>query len=344
MRYENLFVSGVGGWLPPAIDVAEAVADGRYPADIAAANDYVSITIADDEAPPEMAVRAGRLALERAGIGADQIALLLHSSSWYQGADFWPPASYIHRELLGDAGRRTPALDVQQMSNGVVALELAASFLAGGSERPAALITCADRFLPPGFDRWRADNRNIVWGDGASAVVVSRTGGFARLLAAGTVSDTAVEGLNRAGLSFGAQPGHAGFPVDLPARRRAYKDSGGFEGKSGLSERGLADAIELTLVDAGVKLSDVSRVVFPNMTLPTTQNFYLAPLGLELSVTTREMGRKVGHIGTADQYLGLAFLAESGQLRIGDRVLLVGIGVGMSWSCALVEIESVPAW
>jgi 3-oxoacyl-[acyl-carrier-protein] synthase-3 len=343
MRFGNIFVSGVGKWLPKAVDVADAVADGRYPAELAATNDYVSITIADSDAPPEMAVRAGRVAMRRAGVAPDQIALVLHASSWYQGVDFWPPASYVHQELLGDAGRRVPALDVQQMSNGVGALEVAATFLAG-SERPAALVTCADRFPSPGFDRWGADSRNIVWGDGASAAIVSRDGGFARLLAAGTVSETALEGLNRAGLDFGTHPGHAGYPVDLPGRRRAYKDAGGFDGKSGMTERGLVDSIELTLADAGVKLSEVSRIVFPNMTLPTTVKFYLTPLGLDLSVTTREFGRTVGHLGAADQFLGLAYLAESGQLRTGDRVLLVGIGVGMSWSTALVEIESVPNW
>ncbi|GAA1675057.1 ketoacyl-ACP synthase III family protein [Fodinicola feengrottensis] len=344
MRYESLFVAGVGGWLPPAVNVAEAIADGRYPADAAVANDYAEITVADQDSPPEMAVRAGRLALERAGVGPEEVAVLLHASSWYQGIDFWPPASYIHRELLGNAGRYAPALDVQQMSNGVAVLELAANYVAAGSERPAALVTCADRFQPPGFDRWGADTRNMVWGDGAAAIVLSRTGGFARLLAAATVSDTVVEGLNRAGEPFGTEPGHAGWPIDLRSRRRAYKEQGQLAGKENLSVDGLTDAVERTLDEAGRKLSDVTRVVFPNVSLATITDYYLAPLGLELPVTTWEWGRRTGHIGTADQFLGLADLLENDQVNAGDQVLLVGIGIGMAWSCAVLEILERPDW
>ena len=74
MRLDDLFVAGIGSWLPPAVDVAEAIADGRYDPEEEAANEYLSITVAGDEAPPDMAVRAGRQALARSAIAPGDAA------------------------------------------------------------------------------------------------------------------------------------------------------------------------------------------------------------------------------------------------------------------------------
>ncbi|MEV4258715.1 3-oxoacyl-ACP synthase, partial [Spirillospora sp. NPDC049652] len=197
MRCDGLFLAGLAHCLPSPVDVAEAVADGRYAPSDLAADEYASITVATDQAPPEMAVAAARSALRRAGLPPSEVALLLHASAWFQGIDYWPAASYVHREVLGDAGRYAPALDVQQMCAGALgAVELAASYLAADPSRVSALVTTADRFDGPGFDRWRADLPGLVYGDGAAAVVLGRAG-FARLLSVSTVVDTALEGLYR---------------------------------------------------------------------------------------------------------------------------------------------------
>jgi hypothetical protein len=117
MRCDDLYVAGLARHLPAVLEVADAVADGRYDAGEQAANDYVSVTFADGAAPPQMAVRAGGLALSRSGVPAGEVTLLLHASAWFQGVDYWPAASYVHREVLG-ANRRAPALDVAQMCCG----------------------------------------------------------------------------------------------------------------------------------------------------------------------------------------------------------------------------------
>jgi 3-oxoacyl-[acyl-carrier-protein] synthase III len=339
MRVDGLFVAGIGTWLPPAVGVQEALADERYdPAD-QAKNDYVSITVAgDDDAPPEMAVRAAREALARSGIHAADIALLLHGSLWYQGADFWPAASYIHGAVLGDEGRHAPAMDVQQMSNGsLAAVELAACYLAAGSHRRAALVTTADRLAPPGFDRWRSDLPGIVYGDGAAAVVLARDDGFARLLSVCTVTDSALEGMYRGDRPFGTVAGHAGYPVDNRTRRAEFAAASDVAELGRRIRSGLTDAVGQALAEAEVKAADLRWTVFPNLGVSTLRQAYLGPLGLNLASTTWEWGRRTGHVGAADQLIGLRHIADSAQAAPGDRVLLVGIGAGFSWTGAVVE-------
>lgn len=342
MRLDDLFVAGIGSWLPLAVDVAEAVADGRYDPAEQAANEYLSITVAGDEAPPDMAVRAGRQALARSGLPAGDIALLLHASLWYQGVDFWPAASYVHQHVLGE-GRYAPAMDIHQMSNGsMAAIELAAAYLAADPGRRAALVTTADRLALPGFDRWRSDLRGIVYGDGAAALVLAREG-FARLLSVVTITDSTLEGMYRGRQPFGTVSGHAGQPVDNRTRRTEFAvgvDTGalGHRTRSGLTE-----AIERSLAEADLKLADVTRAVFPNLGATALRKAYLEPLGLDMAATAWEWGRRTGHVGAADQIIGLGNVADRGRPAPGDVVLLVGIGAGFSWTCAVVELIAEPS-
>jgi 3-oxoacyl-[acyl-carrier-protein] synthase III len=327
MQCDGLYIAGLGQHLPGTLDVAEAVADGRYDAAEQAANEYVSVTVSDGQAPPEMAVDAARIALRRSGVETDHVALLLHASSWFQGLDFWPAASYLHREVLGGV-RHAPAIDVQQMCNGTLgAVELAAGYLLADPGREAALVTTADSFAEPGFNRWRGDVSGTVYGDGAAAVVLARSG-FARLRSIVTVMDTELEGMYRGDEPFTVRPGR---PVDIRARRGAFKGE--------IADRmavGLTEVVERALGDAGVALGDVSRFVFPNVGLRILRTRYLAPLGVEEAATTWEWGRRTGHVGAADQLTGLEYVAKSG---VRGPVVLIGIGAGVSWTCAVVDID-----
>ncbi|MFD0350556.1 hypothetical protein ACFQ0M_40130 [Kitasatospora aburaviensis] len=177
MRWEQVYLAGTGVWLADRADAAAAVAAGAYDAREHAVNRIDSVSAAtaggpDDLAPPEMAVRAARTALRRAGRTAERIGTVFHSYLWFQGAELWPAAAYVAQHAVGPA---VPAFDLLQQCNaGLSGMELAARQLrAGGPGRDeAVLLTTADRFAPPAFDRWRAE-RGMVYGDGGTAVVLS---------------------------------------------------------------------------------------------------------------------------------------------------------------------------
>jgi 3-oxoacyl-[acyl-carrier-protein] synthase-3 len=272
------------------------------------------------------------------------VSLLLHASMWYQGLDFWSPAPYIHHALLGE-NRIAQAIDVSQMCSGAMsAIELAAAHLTADPARRAAIVTTADRFQPPGFNRWQTEGASIVYGDGAGAVVLARGAGFARLLAVQTVVDTTLEPMNRGDSELTLFSPAARGPVDNQARRAAFLRQIGTDEVIARTNRALADAVHGLLDEAGLELADVSRFVFPNVGFGLLNAAYLKPLGLDASQTAWELGRTTGHVGTADQLTGLTYLLEQGQLRAGERVMLLGIGYGFFWSCAIVECLEVPDW
>ncbi|HEY1626048.1 MAG TPA: ketoacyl-ACP synthase III family protein [Streptosporangiaceae bacterium] len=340
MRFNDIYVAGVASWLPPR----EPIGQGRYKPGEQEPYAYESASVAGpDDAPPDMAIRAGRLALARSGVDPAEVSLLFHASVWYQGLDMWSPSSYIHHALLGE-NRMAQAIDLnQQCAGGVSALHLMADHLVANPDRRAAIVTTAERYAPPGMDRWHTEGAHIIFGDGASSLVLARDRGFARLLAVNSVADTTLEAMNRGDSKFTLFSPAAQGAVDIEARGDAFlKQMDGPKVVARLNQ-GHADAVHGLLDEAGLKISDVSRFIFPNIGLGLLTHM-VNGLGIDVSQTAWELGRTTGHVGPADPFIGLAYLLEQGQLSVGDRVMLAGIGYGWYWACALVECVEIPDW
>lgn len=342
MRFNDIYVAGAASWLPPR----EPIGQDRYRPGQLEEYAWESACVADDdETVVGMAVKAGQLALDRSGVDPAEVSLLLHAHTWFQGIDVWAASSYIHHALLGD-NRTAAALDLNQQSAGSMsALQLGADHLTADPGRRAVVITTADRFGLPGLDRWHAEGPKFILGDGAASLVLTRDRGFARLLAAVSVSDTALEPMSRGDTPFTLFSTAYQGPISAHKRTKAYLQRGEMSVDDIVArfDRGHAEAVHGLLDQAGLTLSDVRRFAFPNVGLRHLGEL-VKPLGIDVSQTTWELGRTTGHMGAADPINGLTYLLEQGQLDVGDRVVLVGIGAGFFWSSALVEITELPDW
>jgi 3-oxoacyl-[acyl-carrier-protein] synthase III len=338
MRFNDIYVAGVGSWIPPR----EPIGQGRYEPGEQDKWAYESASVSD-EMPPDMAVRAGRLALARSGVEPADVSLLLHAYAWYQGLDLWAASSYIHHALLGE-NRNAQAIDLnQQCAGGVSALHLAADHLVADPSRRAAIVTASERWSSPGVDRWHTEGAHIIFGDGAGALVLARDRGFARLLAVKSVADTTLEAMNRGDSPFTLFSPAAQGPVDMDKRVTEFmRDQDGQKVVARLNQ-GHADAVNGLLDEAGLKITDVSRFAFPNIGLGLLTSM-LEPFGIEVSQTGWELGRTTGHMGASDPFSGLTYMLEHGQLSVGDRVMLMGIGYGWYWTGVLIECVEIPDW
>lgn len=342
MRYERLFIGGVGSSVPPSMSTADAIAAGVCTPKIAEASDVESVSVSARLAPPEMAVRAAHQAIDHAGCEPSDVGLLLHASGYYQGHDSWSAASFIQRSVIaGPSG--CLAVEINQMSNGgMAALDVAAGYLTPAPENRAALITAADRFCPPGYNRWSSDPGTPL-GDGGSAMVLLGTGGFAKVHSIASWSDAELEGMHRGDDPFGTAPFSVRQPVDMRAWQRAFAARIGLPNILQMMAAGRRAAMDRALADANLELSDVDWYVLPNLGRRRLNANYLRPLGIDVERTTWPWGRHVGHMGAADQFAGLTHLLRGGQLRPGDWCLLMGMGAGFTWSCACIEILTVPS-
>ncbi|MFE2022109.1 ketoacyl-ACP synthase III family protein [Streptomyces sp. NPDC059499] len=341
MRLEDVYIRGTSTRLPSRIPVADAVASGACPPRVAAATGMESVAYSPHESAAEMAAAAARTALERAGTHGGDVDLLLHADTYHQGQDLWPVASYIQREALGNTCQ---AIEIRQMSNGgLAALDLASAYLTAGHGHSDALLTTADRFCAPGIDRWNTDP-GTPYADGATSLVLSRRGGFARLVSLAMYADPELEPLHRGDDPFTTAPFGHRMPVDFEAAKRSFVGRAGISYAITRAHNGQQTVIKQALADAGSELSEADWVVLPHFGKRRLTSIYYKPFGIDPARTTWDFSRTVGHLGAGDQFAGLDHLMVSGRAAPGDRCVLVSVGAGYSWGCAVLDILERPDW
>ena len=340
MRYTDLHLQRVAVAVGAERDhVHEALAAGRYEPEHAARTGQVSLAAAPGWTGPQLGATAGHRALEGLDPQRDMV-LHLHATIHDPGADFWAPNAYVAREL---GLRRCMTFGVNAMSNSLVAgIELAASTISAWPGQPSALVTAGDTFELPRFDRWRAD-AGMCYGDAGAAVSLGPAPGVAQLLSTASAADPELEGLNR-----GDQPWHANEiarpPVQLRPRKRAWVRANG--GPDEVTQRNAAcvtSAVKTALYEADTDLNEIAAVLAPHYGRDLLQEHVLTPVGITTTRTAASYGSQVGHLGASDQLAALQYWCSQGRLQRGDRALLLGIGVGMTHTAAVVEIHDPAA-
>ena len=340
---QGIFIVGTAVWLPPPVSTEEEIRRGHCDPATARASEMLSVTAAEgEEVAAEMAVRAAREVLRQPECGPERIDLLLHATSFDQGLEVWSPASYVQRRVLGES--RVPAVEIRQASNGsLAAAHLGSCFLTALPSTSSVLITTADRFCPPSCERWSMDP-GTVYADGGTAMVLSTAGGFARVLSLSLISGPELEGLHRPGPSAGTAPMDFSRPVDLTSHKKAFLRDRGIPYTLHRIEQGQRLALDVALDVAGTKLSDIDWFVLPHFIRKRLQSNYLRHLEVDIERTTWHWNRRIGHLGPGDQIASLDHLVRSGSLAEGQRCLLMAVGAGFSWSCAVVELVSRPSY
>ncbi|MFI9201791.1 3-oxoacyl-ACP synthase [Streptomyces sp. NPDC053048] len=294
-----------------------------------------------DVPAPDMAVLAAERALAAAGRDAGPVGLVAHAWLYHQGHDFWSPAHYIADRL---GARAALPLGVQQMSNGgAAALGVAVDKLLADPRLQAALVTTADRFTPPGFDRWTADY-GVVYGDGGTAALLRRhsadvkAGLFVRSLAFVTAS--AYEVMYRGRDAFSPAPLWHGGRVDVRRPKKAYLETHGGISDFTESARQCVRAVLLqALVEAGLEPGDsrIRCVALPRLSDSVLGMMYLPVLdGLVNGDIVRER-ESSGHLGAGDMLANLAHISSAIGLESGEFAVVLGGGGGFTWSCLVVQ-------
>ncbi len=98
------------------------------------------------------------------------------------------------------------------------------------------------------------------------------------------------------------------------------------------------------LADAEIAMSDVRRVTHVFSGTSRYIEALLAPFGKASETGMLDYGRDLGHLSVSDHPAALTHLVVTGQIGVGDRVLMVNNGAGMSLTVAVIRIESMPQW
>jgi 3-oxoacyl-[acyl-carrier-protein] synthase III len=339
-----MFIRGVGTYLPERVPIDWAVGRGLISAGDAEAMQLTGTLVAKDVPSAEMALRAARDAVERCGQPPRELDLMLYADTWHQGPEGWLPCSYLQRHLTGGG---VPAVEIVHGCSGMFgAMELAASYLQADPDRVSALLIASDNYAGNDASRWR--KAPFIAGDAATALVLGKEPGFARLLSvcSGIVADEAE--LNRAGQPLFPPAATLGRETNLFVRRAARKKDPAERAK--LIERmhrlhdKFKEVAQRAMSEAGITIDDVTRLGVVHTMREVVDDRGMATLGVDFSKSTWEYGRGVGHCGASDQVMAFNHLLSTGELKPGDHFMMLGTGPGIVLCCAIIEILQTPAW
>jgi 3-oxoacyl-[acyl-carrier-protein] synthase-3 len=254
----------------------------------------------------ELAIIAGRQALERAGRRPEEIDLLVLATTTPDAVV--PGTSATVQDALGTGGG---AFDLNAACSGFVyALVVAHGMVLAGARR--VLVVGSDTLSR--ITDWDERSLAVIVGDGAGAVVLEATDGPGELLS----------------WDLGA---------DGSLRHLLKCDTGGYLYMNGReifrhAVRAVVDSSLAALGRAGLSPADVD-VFVPHQANARIITAARERLGIaeEKCVVTID---RYGNTSSASVPLALADALETGLLRPGARVLMSGFGGGMTWASAVL--------
>jgi 3-oxoacyl-[acyl-carrier-protein] synthase-3 len=275
-----------------------------------------------EESTATLAVEAGRLAIERAGLAPEQIDLMLIATCT-------PEQPIPHTgAFVGDAlGLRCGSFDLNAACSGFVYGMVAGASMVAGGGIGNVLVIGAETFSRI----LNYDDRGtcVLFGDGAgAAVLVPSTSDDGGILAwdAGCDGSTAwFVGINAGGSRLPVSP-------ETVAAGEHYLKMVGKE-VFNFAVPAIVKSVSATLDQAGVELTDVDWVI------PHQANARMVEAAmLELGVPPERVVLNIeryGNTSAASIPLALAEAADDGRFKPGDLVMFPSVGAGMTWATLL---------
>jgi 3-oxoacyl-[acyl-carrier-protein] synthase-3 len=279
---------------------------------------------ADGEATVSMALKASEKALAVAGITAADLDLILFASST---PDYLcPPASSLLQDRLG-ATKAGAMVLVAGCSGFVYGLVTASQFIQTGLYRH--ILVVGTEKLSWAVD-WTDRNTCVLFGDGAGAVIVSRSQEPGGLISARLGS----EGAEADALIVPAIGAIEPLTPDKIARNEHKIRMDGHRVFK-FATRVMVDAVVDVVAAAGLTINDIDLII-PHQANERIIDLAVRRLGVDRSKVVVNIDR-YGNTSAASVPLALCEALDQGRIQPGDKIVLVAFGAGLTYAACLWE-------
>jgi len=278
-----------------------------------------------------MGVKAANIAIERAGIAKDDIEFIVFATI---SPDYYFPGPGV--ELQKELGIKTVgALDVRNQCSGFVyALSVADQFIKTGMYKNILVVASEVQSL--GLDMTtRGRAVSVIFGDGAGAVVLTRSDDDSKILSTHLHS----EGEHAKELAVVA-PGMGGrWVTDILAENNPDDESyfpymnGQYVFKHAVVR--FSEVIMEGLQANNLQVSDIDMLIPHQANLRISQ-FIQKKFGLNDNQVFNNI-QKYGNTTAASIPIALTEAWEQGKIKKGDTVVLAAFGSGFTWASAIIK-------
>jgi len=278
----------------------------------------------ENQFPSTLAVEASIKALRIANLRPTDLDLIICSTS--SPEYIFPATACLIQDQLG--ATKAGAFDLLAACSGFIyALNMGAQAIRSGSIKSALIIgsETLSRFV-----NWKDRNTCILFGDGAGAFVLQASDRPGGVLSAVMHSDG----------SGGDLLSIDGGGSRYPATEATIVDGKHFVQMDGkevfrFATRVMASATHEVLACAGIKIEDVKWII------PHQANIRIieaAARGLKLPMDRFIVNlERYGNTSTASIPIAMVEALEKGQIKPGEKIVMVGFGAGLTWGALVAE-------
>ena len=277
-----------------------------------------------DEFPSTLAVEASVKALTIANLRPTDLDLIICSTS--SPEYIFPATACLIQDQLG--ATKAGAFDLLAACSGFIyALNMGAQAIRSGSIKSALIIGTETLSK---FVNWKDRNTCILFGDGAGAFVLQASDQPGGVLSAVMHSDG----------SGGDLLSIEGGGSRYPATESTIVEGKHFVQMDGkevfrFATRVMASATQEVLACAGLKLEDV-RWIIPHQA--NIRIIEAAARGLKLPMDRFIVNlERYGNTSTASIPMAMVEALEKGQIKPGEKIVMVGFGAGLTWGALAAE-------
>ncbi len=279
----------------------------------------------DDEGAADMAERAARAAMAKAGVEPGEIDILILATAT---PDRWLPSTACDLQALLGAGNAM-AFDLAAACSGwLYGLTMAEGYLVAGRGE-IALVVGTEKMSS--IVNWEDRATCILFGDGAGAAVLRRATGERGILSSHHKSDGTLGNL------LYRPAGGAVIPMSpevLEKRDHLMKMSGREVFKNAV--RSMADAADQALQQAGLTGDDIDLLI-PHQANMRIINATAKYTGIPMEKVYVNVDR-YGNMSSAAIPVALDEAQEEGLVGPGSLILLVAFGAGFTWSGMTIRL------
>ncbi|VAX18996.1 3-oxoacyl-[acyl-carrier-protein] synthase, KASIII [hydrothermal vent metagenome] len=281
--------------------------------------------IADDGVTTsQLGIPSAREALKNAGVSPKELDLLLCATSTPENMFPSTACSIGHGIGAGDC----PSFDLLAACTGFIyAVSVADNFIRSGSANNVLIVASE---IYSRIVNWKDRGTCVLFGDGAAAVVVSRS----------DVSSGIIDSIIHSNGAYGDLLTVGGVASRRPVAGRAIEDAGYFLKMKGnqtfkVAVKRMTDVASKLLEKNGLTAGDVDMVI------PHQANIRIInAVGKSLGVPEEKVFvnvNKYGNTSAASIPIAMYEAVEEGRVKPGDLVLLVAFGGGLTWGATLIR-------
>lgn len=285
------------------------------------------------ETGADLATKASREALEKAGIAADQLDLII-LATLSPDVNFPGTGVFVQRQL-GIAHKGIPCLDIRQQCTGFIyGLSIADAYIRTGNFKHVLLI--GSEIHSTGLDVSTAGRDvTVIFGDGAGAAVLGPATDDKHLVLSTHIHADGSEA-EILWTEYPASKHHPRISAEAMAERKHFP---AMKGKNVFKHAvtRMPQVIMEGMVANGIKSIDEIDMVIPHQANLRINQMVAQMIGIKPEKIHNNI-QKYGNTTAATIPICLHEAIELGKVKPGDLVCFVAFGAGLTWGSAFLRL------